>query len=299
MEASEIDGGQENYVMGEQTVIREGKQEKLPEFKLPAGEKLYVSRAELTELNDKYFQAISDLNRGGKFAPAQLRSVMESVVCIAYGEEIEDIRRKNRLDKEIEYKRREALTETLLPWAKRKWFRWKRNETQILLDELVGRQAAEYLRRMSDGLPVTETSEPLPFAVIIDNLYCVLPRIRKKRRKIVNELIDELCDEYNNKVSESKRLAEDLKEALRAKEGAEERARNAEEMLEEFLKESTPAPDETATVEIEPAEEPKTPAEAEPTEEPRAEGEEASETEKAEESESLSYDGLEGMDEQG
>lgn len=282
----------------EQDVFIEGNKEKLPKYTLPRGERLHISLEQIGELNTQFFNRITELKAGGAYAPAELKSVMESVIYLSYNEELEKLRRANWLESSVEEAFLSELNARLIPQRWRRFFRMRQNPAQTLLDERVRREERLYYRRKADELP-TEERELLPFEIIIQSLKATLPRMRKKRREVINEIIDQLYDGYEGKADECKRLTAELEEALRAKEGAEERARNAEEMLEEFLKESTPAPDETATVEIEPAEEPKTPAEAEPTEEPRAEGEEASETEKAEESESLSYDGLEGMDEQG
>lgn len=304
---------------GEQNVITVGNHADLPKIVLRRGERFNICLKELTALHDEYFLAISDTEEGTKGARPALKSKMDSALELAYDEDIEKLRRKNYLDCVLEESEQEALNRRLTPQTWRNWwwiFKLHKNQAQILQDERIRRKALIKLKEQADALPMLpeddegNEEELLPFEVIIDNLLCALPRMRKKRREWLKELIEQLYDGYAKKADEGKRLADELEEARRLKAEAEERAERAENMLDEFLKESTPAPEETANTEEKPAEEPKTPEEAEQTEaEPEEEDGEALETEQTteeaesepadeEEDDGLSYAGLGEEDEQ-
>lgn len=282
--------------LGPQAVIVEGDKAKLPKFVVPKKERLYLSYDEVTELNNKFYDLVGNLKEGGANAPAELRSVMESVIYESYLEEITQRRAKNRLECEIESERIESLNAILTPRTRRKWIFWKkRNEAKMLFDELVTRQAAAHLQNKADELPSypgeVDDVELQPFEVVLATLKERLPRMRKKRRASVTELIEQLAYGYNSKVDEFKRLVAEFNEAKKTAADMEERALNAEELLEEFLKESTPAPEEEAEQPEEKQEEAEGPAENTPQEVPTEE-EAESETADEEEAEGLSYDGL-------
>lgn len=299
-----------NNVISNSVVI--GKKEDLPKYTLPKGERLYLSRDQLSTLNDKYYQILSDLKEGRDILPAELRSIMESVIGKAYLEEIEDLRLDNRLPMDRERERKMSLIVRLTPRTRRSWFfRQKRNQSQILLDELVERQAAQYLQDRADELPVIDGSnEGLSFEVLIDILLQNLPRLRKKRRQTVNDVVQQLYDSYNRKKEETKRLAEALEEKERRLDQALERAQAAEECLDEFLKESTPESKESGS-DVETRKNEQTEAENEMSKEQERTGaeqdEQSSETidtgeeeendpADEEEEDSLSYDGLDEAD---
>lgn len=299
-----------NNVISNSVVI--GKKEDLPKYTLPKGERLYLSRDQLSTLNDKYYQILSDLKEGRDILPAELRSIMESVIGKAYLEEIEDLRLDNRLPMDRERERKMSLIVRLTPRTRRCWFfRQKRNQSQILLDELVERQAAQYLQDRADELPVIDGSnEGLSFEVLIDVLLQNLPRLRKKRRQTVNDVVQQLYDSYNRKKEETKRLAEALEEKERRLDQALERAQAAEECLDEFLKESTPESKESGS-DVETRKNEQTEAENEMSKEQERTGaeqdEQSSETidtgeeeendpADEEEEDSLSYDGLDEAD---
>lgn len=295
-----------------------GKKEDLPKYTLPRGERLYITREQLTELNDNYNVLLSDLKESRETLPAELRSIMESVIGKAYLEDIEELRLDNRLSMDTERERKLALIGMLTPRTWRSWFfRRKRNQPQILLDELVRRQATQFLRDRADELPVigdneaegAEQNEALPFEVIMDSLRCSLSHLRKKRREIAYDLTEELYEAFNSKKEECKRLFEELEENKKQLEKALERATAAEERLDEFLKESTPEPEEA----VEEAEQKQEQKESSPKEEGgNSEGKGHTETEQGEQSpetteteeknegepadeeedEGLSYDGL-------
>lgn len=309
-----------NNMEPEQDVIIEGNKEELPKYTLPRGERLYLSKEQISDLNQSYFLMLSELKAGAAQAPPELRSVMESVVYLSYGEEIENLRLKNQREFEVERARQKRLNAALTPCTWRNWwwiFKVHRNSAQMLLDERVRREAAIELKRQADELPIVEGEEEeemqdrelLPFEVVIETLKENLPLMRRKRREWLYELIEKLYNLYESKIDECRRLAAELEEAKRAREEAEERAQTTAETLDEFLKESKPAPDETATAEEKPAEEPKTPENAEETEaEPAEEDEEAPETEETEEetdepadeeeNDGFDYGGLDEEDEQ-
>lgn len=283
-----------------QTVIVDGDKTKLPKLMIPRGERFYISLEELSEVNARYFNAVSDMREGTEHAQAELKSLMESGIELAYYEDIARIREKNRLEFEVEQERIEALNYILTPRTRRRWIFWKKpNDAKILLDELINRQAAAYLQHKADELPSypgeEDGVEQQPFEVVIATLKESLPRMRKKRRASIEELIEQLVYGYGSKVDELKRLAVELKEAKEAVAALEERALHAEELLEEFLQESTPAPAET-TEKPEQQETEEATAETPPEEEP-AEQEAESNPADDDEDDGLSYDGLEEEDE--
>jgi len=299
-----LNGGMANSVIV-------GKKEDLPKYTLPRGERLYITREQLTELNDDYNELLNDLKESRETLPADLRSIMESVIGKAYLEDIEELRLDNRLSMDRERERKLALIGMLTPRTWRSWFfRKKRNQSQVLLDELVNRQAVLYWRDRADELPSVgdngeevDQKEVLPFEVTIDSLLCSLPHLSKKRREIVNGLTQQLYEAYNSKKEEVKRLAEELEENKKQLEQALGRAITAEERLDEFLKESTPEPAEEAqdADNEEESAEPKGEAEeiseeGEPTEEVTEGEEQESEPADEEEEEGLSYDGLDEED---
>lgn len=275
-----------------QTVIVEGDKAKLPKLTVPPGESFYIGLEELSELNRMYFEAISDMREGTEYASAGLKSKMESGLELAYNDDIDRKREKNKLKFEVEKKRIEALNSILMPQTWRKWIFWKkRNHAQILLAELVSRQAAEYLQRKADDLPSYpgegNGEELQPFEVVLVKLKERLSHIRKKRRVIVLELIEQLAYGYGSKVDEFKRVAAELEAEKARASSMEERAMNAEELLQEFLEESTPAPE----VEEQPEAGSKEPEES-AAETDQAEEEPDSNPADDEENDGLSYDGL-------
>lgn len=271
-----------------QSVILESDKSKLPKLTVPRGERFYIGLEELNEVNAKYFAAVSDMREGTEYAPAELKSKMESGIDLAYNEDIARLREKNRLESEVERERIETLNSILMPRSWRGWFfRKKRNQAQMLLDELVERQAATYLQRKSDELPPYPGAELQPFEVVLETLKERLPRMRKKRRAKVSELIEQLAYGYNSKLDELKRLAAELEEAKKTIAAMTERALRAEELLDEFLKESSPVPDEA---EEHPEEQKE--SEAKETDEDPPKEKTESDSADEEDDDGLSYDGL-------
>ncbi len=267
---------------------------KLPKLTIPRGERFYISLEELSDINQKFFQAVSDMQDGTERAPAELKSKMESGLELAYDDEIARVRERNRLACEVERERIETYNAILMPRTRRfLFFKRKRNQSQILLDELIARQAALYYRQKADELPEMDDEEEgeeiiQPFEIVFETLKEELPRMRRKRRARVEKLLYNLALGYNEKIEEKKEAE------ARAKK-AEGDAQAASEMLEEFLKDSQPAPEETEEKQV--AEEEEQTSDETDGQAPESAEEEESEPQDAEtadevDDEGLSYDGL-------
>lgn len=266
---------------------------KLPKLTIPRGERFYISLEELSDINQKFFQAVSDMQDGTERAPAELKSKMESGLELAYDDEIARTRERNRLACEVERERIETYNAILMPRTRRfLFFKRKRNQSQILLDELIARQAALYYRQKADELPEVDAEgdgEEImqPFELAFETLKEELPRMRHKRRERIEDLLLNLAYGYNEKIEEKKEAE------ARAKK-AEEDALAASETLEEFLKDSKPAPEEEEERQEEEESEANEDNDGQPTESAEEEESEAQEEETAdgEDNEGLSYDGL-------
>lgn len=199
-----------------QTIIQQTKG-KLPKLELDPGERLCISREQLETVNKEFYELISDMKQGTAQASAELHSYMDSVAYYAYVEEIAKLRRDNMLECNVEWETKEGLTAILTP---RTWrglfFRKKRNQAQVLLDELIGRQAWNYLKRKQDELPAYNKEQETvdtPYTLQLEALKNLLPRkMRKKKRAAYEEILAGLLASYESKTTEQKHTAEELKE---------------------------------------------------------------------------------------
>ena len=201
--------------------LRRKKRDKLPKFVLGKNEGFYISRKELTALNDSYHQILSDMEDSDRL-PEDMRSYMESVIFTSYISEINKLQRENCLDCEVERQRVENLNYVLMPARWRKWywpFRLRRNQAAVLLDELINRQARSYYYKKESELPISEEASEAeldPYAVQLETLLAYLPRMRKKRRVVIEEIIAALATSYESKEAKLQRLNAEL-QAERAK----------------------------------------------------------------------------------
>ena len=126
------------------------------------------------------------------------------------------MQRDNYLDGEVERKRQETLIRVLNPHSWRSiftLFRLKRNQSAVLLDELISRQAYAYYRKKESELPVSEEvpeAELDPYVVQLDTLRAYLPRMRKKRRLILEEIISGLATSFEGKDAKLQRYNSEL-----------------------------------------------------------------------------------------
>lgn len=199
----------------EQSVQRK-RRDILPKFTLGENEGFYISRDEITELNDSYNQILSDMQESP--ANEELRSYMESVIFASYVSEIEKKQMKNLLESEVEHARITGLNSVLTPKWRRSiftLFRLKRNQAAILLDELINRQARSYYYKKESELPISEEeteAELDPYVVQIETLRAYLPRMRKKKRAILEEIIAGLAASYESKEVKLQRISAELQE---------------------------------------------------------------------------------------
>ncbi len=297
-------GGAGEQLEEQISIIKNGK-DSLPKLELKDGEALCLSREEISEIHDSYFSILSDMKEGESIMPEEMRSYMESVVFSSYKSEIARRQNKNYLEYYTEERRIRTLREILTPSTWRNWwwiFKVHRNEAQILLEELIGRQASEYLRKKQRELPDSNKEEITPYAILIAQLSAMLPRMRKTKREELDGIINELSASYESKCAEAKQCAEELKTAKAKYEEEKARADELAEMITEFMEESqevkegeeeteedvvAPKPDgkeeeETSEVEETTTEEPSETESAE-------QGEETTEPADGEESEGLYY----------
>ncbi len=199
----------------EEQINRRKARDKLPKFILGRHENFNIGRREITELNDSYHQMLQDMEAGGVIFE-ELRSYMESVIFVSYVSEIEKRQRENYLDCEVERERVEMLNSILTP---RRWrniftlFRRKRNQAAILLDELVSRQAREYCYKKESELPISEEeyeSEADPYTLQLEELRSFLPRMRKKRREVIEAIISNLSTVFDSNMSKLRQLSAEL-----------------------------------------------------------------------------------------
>ncbi len=234
------------------SIIKNGK-DSLPKLELKDGEALCLSREEISEIHDSYFSILSDMKEGESIMPEEMRSYMESVVFSSYKSEIARRQNKNYLEYYTEERRIRTLREILTPSTWRNWwwiFKVHRNEAQILLEELIGRQASEYLRKKQRELPDSNKEEITPYAILIAQLSAMLPRMRKTKREELDGIINELSASYESKCAEAKQCAEELKTAKAKYEEEKARADELSEMVAEFIEESKEAKeDEEETIE--------------------------------------------------
>lgn len=73
-------------------------QARLPKFELAEGERFYVSREKIVELNQIYFEMLDDMSAGFKLANQNMRSFMESVVFESYKNEIESLQCEHSIE---------------------------------------------------------------------------------------------------------------------------------------------------------------------------------------------------------
>ncbi len=244
-----------DVVVGKSAPIEviEGNKDKLPKIVLPRGERLYIGLQELRSMHEQYYVALSEMREGTAFASAELKSKMESAISIAYDEEIQNTRLKNQLEAEVERQRQISFNTVLKPSTWRNWwwiFKVHRNEAQILLEELIGRQASEYLQNKQRELPDSNKEEITPYAILIAQLSALLPRMRKTKREELDGIINELSASYESKCAEAKQCAEELKTAKAKYEEEKARADELSEMVAEFIEESKEAKeDEEETIE--------------------------------------------------
>lgn len=200
----------------EEQIIRRKAKDKLPKFELGRHEDFYISRTEITELNDSYHQMLQDMDAGDGVIPEELRSYMESVIFVSYVSEIEKRQRENYLDCEVERERIAMLSGICTP---RRWrsifslFRLKRNQSAILLDELVGRQARAYYNKKESELPISEEgyeTEEEPYTVQLETLRAYLPRMRKSRRKVIETIISSLLSIFESNAAKLRQLSMEL-----------------------------------------------------------------------------------------
>ncbi len=196
----------------EQTAMQK-RRDKLPKFTLGRHERLYIPREEIEKLNDVYHQMLDDM----KESPAKedLRSYMESLIFASYVRDVEKKQREHYLESEAERERLDGLNGTVTPLRWRKWyfpFKLNKNQAQILLEELIGRQAHLYYRQKESELPIIESEEAEadPYAVQIETLRAYLPRMRKKKRAIIEEIIAGLAASFDNKVANLQHLNDEL-----------------------------------------------------------------------------------------
>ncbi len=237
----------------EQISIVKNDKDKLPKLELKDGEALCLSREEISEIHDSYFSILSDMKEGESITPEEMRSYMESVVFSSYKSEIARRQNKNYLEYYTEERRIRTLREILTPSTWRNWwwiFKVHRNEAQILLEELIGRQASEYLQNKQRELPDSNKEEITPYAILIAQLSAMLPRMRKTKREELDGIINELSASYESKCAEAKQCAEELKTAKAKYEEEKARADELSEMVAEFIEESKEAKeDEEETIE--------------------------------------------------
>lgn len=205
----------------EQISMRKNR-DKLPKFVLGRHEGFNISRKEITELNDSYHQMLQDLDADDKAIPQELRSYMESVIFVSYVSEIEKRQRENYLDCEVERERIAMLSGICTP---RRWrsifslFRLKRNQSAILLDELVGRQARAYYNKKESELPISEEgyeTEEEPYTVQLEALRAYLPRMRKSRRVVIETIITSIASIFESNTAKLRQLSAEV-QAERAK----------------------------------------------------------------------------------
>jgi hypothetical protein len=234
-----------------QAIIPPQNDKNLPKLELKRGESLNISREQISKLNDEYYVLIGELIESGANIPAELRSYMESVIFNAYVSDVDRLRRDNELEYDLEQQRVEALNRTLKPYTWRNWwwvFKIHRNQSKILLDELVSRQAGEFLHDKACNLPHIEGETPNePYEVTIEELKELLPRrMKKKKRAAIEEAIESLTASYTKSVNE-------LEEARKASKLSEEKIDELQKLIDSFVTESAPAPaDETPTTENKP-----------------------------------------------
>ena len=72
------------------------RQAELPKFKLEEGEKLYISREKIAELNTEYFEMLDNMREGFAIANAESRSYMESVFFASYKSTIEELQKSGK-----------------------------------------------------------------------------------------------------------------------------------------------------------------------------------------------------------
>ena len=222
------------------SIIKNGK-DSLPKLELKDGEALCLSREEISEIHDSYFSILSDMKEGESIMPEEMRSYMESVVFSSYKSEIARRQNKNYLEYYTEERRIRTLREILTPSTWRNWwwiFKVHRNEAHILLEELIGRQASEFLRKKKRELPDSNKEEITPYAILIAQLSAMLPRMRKTKREELDGIINELSASYESKCAEAKQCAEELKTAKAKYEEEKARADELAEMITEFMEES-------------------------------------------------------------
>lgn len=286
----------------EQISIIKNDKDKLPKLELKDGEALCISREEISEIHDSYLSLLSDMKEGESVTPAEMRSYMESVVFCSYKSEIARRQNKNYLEYYTEEQRTSTLREILTPSTWRNWwwiFKVHRNEAQILLEELIGRQARAYLQNKQRELPDSNKEEITPYAILIAQLSAMLPRMRKTKREELDGIINELSASYESKCAEAKQCAEELKTAKAKYEEEKARADELSEMVAEFIEESKEAEeDEEETIEDivaaenEEQKEEKADEAEEPENEELREIEEQSEPADEEEDDGLYYDEL-------
>lgn len=300
-------GGADEQSEEQISIIKNGK-DKLPKLELKDGEALCLSREEISEIHDSYFSILSDMKEGESITPEEMRSYMESVVFNSYKSEIARLRNKNFLEYYNEEERIRTLRNILTPatWWNWWWiFKVHLNEARVLLDELTIRQAGEYLRKKQIELPDSHKEEITPYAVLIAQIKVGLPKMRKKRREVLDDIISELAASYESKCAEAKQCAAELSEIKAKYEEEKARADELAEMITEFMEESqevkegeeeteedvvAPKPDgkeeeETSEVEETTTEEPSETESAE-------QGEETTEPADEEEGDGLYYDEL-------
>ncbi|MDE7440054.1 MAG: hypothetical protein K2N23_06070 [Clostridia bacterium] len=194
------------------------KRDKLPKFTLGKHEDFYISNDTLTKLTDSYNQMLSDMQESTAGAKSELRAYMESVIYTSYVCQIAKKQRENRLECEVEHMRQDMLESITTPRRWRNWywpFKLHRNQAAILLDELVSRQARAYFYKKESELPILEeeSEEELePYAVQLEMLRAYLPRMRKKKRAILEEIISGLAVSYESKEAKLQRLNAELQE---------------------------------------------------------------------------------------
>ncbi|MDE6441905.1 MAG: hypothetical protein K2L12_04015 [Clostridia bacterium] len=74
------------------------RRQNLPKFELGENEDFYITRERLAEINRIYFQMLDDMREGFSVTPQEMRSYMESVVCVSYMSEIEKMQRRGKID---------------------------------------------------------------------------------------------------------------------------------------------------------------------------------------------------------
>ncbi len=240
--------------------LRRKKRDKLPKFMLGRNEGFYISRDELTALNDSYNQMLSDMEESP--AKEELRSYMESVIFTSYVSEIKKLQRENCLECEVERTRLEMLNSVLTPRRWRNWywlFKLNRNQAQILLEELVSRQARSYYYNKESELPIVDEESEVeldPYEVQLETIRACLPKMRKKKRAIFEAMLAGLATSFESKEAKLRRMIAELQaekakvEELTAEAGNEAvKQLKEEEVVKDSIEDEEPIEEDEENIE--------------------------------------------------